>query len=35
VLGGEVAAEGEAAVVRAAPDFPWDFFVFDPVPEGS
>jgi hypothetical protein len=33
VLGGEVAAEGEAAVVRAAPDFPWDFFVFDPVPE--
>jgi hypothetical protein len=33
VLGGEVQLEGEAAVVRSAPDFPWDFFVFDPVPE--
>ena len=33
VLGGEVQTEGEAAVMRAAPDFPWDFFVFDPVPE--
>ena len=35
VLGGEVQTEGEAAVVRAAPDFPWDFFVFDPVPEAK
>ena len=35
VLGGEVQAEGEAAVVRAAPDFPWDYFVFDPVPEAK
>jgi hypothetical protein len=35
VLGGEVAAEGEAQVVRSAPDFPWDFFVFDPVPEAK
>jgi hypothetical protein len=35
VLGGEVVAEGEAAVVRAAPDFPWDYFVFDPVPEAK
>jgi hypothetical protein len=33
VLGGDVQTEGEAAVVRAAPEFPWDFFVFDPVPE--
>jgi hypothetical protein len=33
VLGGEVQAEGEAAVVRAAPEFPWDFLLFDPVPE--
>jgi hypothetical protein len=33
VLGGEVSAEGESAVIRGAPEFPWDFMVFDPVPE--
>ncbi|WP_306214266.1 VOC family protein [Actinoplanes sp. RD1] len=33
VLGGEVSEEGESAVVSGAPDFPWDFMVFDPVPE--
>jgi hypothetical protein len=33
VLGGEVTVEGEAAAVRAAPEFPWDFLLFDPVPE--
>ncbi|WP_153040145.1 VOC family protein [Actinoplanes sp. TFC3] len=33
VLGGAVAHEGEAAVVSGAPDFPWDYMVFDPVPE--
>ena len=33
VLGGELAIEGEAAAVRSAPDFPWDYLLFDPVPE--
>jgi glyoxalase superfamily protein len=33
VLGGEVVPEGEAAAVQAAPDFPWDYLLFDPVPE--
>ncbi len=33
VLGGQVAIEGEAAVLTGTPDFPWDFMVFDPVPE--
>lgn len=33
VLGGTVMAEGEAAAVQAAPEFPWDFMLFDPVPE--
>ena len=33
VLGGEVVDEGEAAAVKAAPEFPWDFMLFDPVPE--
>jgi hypothetical protein len=33
VLGGTVADEGEAAVVSGAVDFPWDFMVFDPVPD--
>jgi hypothetical protein len=32
-LGGRVADEADAAVVVGAPDFPWDFMVFDPVPE--
>ncbi|MBM2614530.1 hypothetical protein JIG36_03045 [Actinoplanes sp. LDG1-06] len=32
VLGGEVEEEGEAASVAGAPDFPWDYMVFDPVP---
>ena len=33
VLGGEVAIEGEAAAVRSAPEFPWDYLLFDPVPD--
>ena len=33
VLGGDVSLEGEAAAVVGAPEFPWDFMVFDPVPE--
>ncbi|WP_250005530.1 VOC family protein [Actinoplanes sp. M2I2] len=32
VLGGRVEEEGEAASVVGAPEFPWDFMVFDPVP---
>ena len=32
VLDGRVEEEGEAASVTGAPDFPWDFMVFDPVP---
>jgi hypothetical protein len=32
VIGGEVADEGEAAAVVGAPEFPWDYMVFDPVP---
>ncbi len=32
VLDGTVSAEGEAAVVTGARDFPWDYMVFDPVP---
>ncbi|MEV4349199.1 VOC family protein [Actinoplanes sp. NPDC049596] len=32
VLGGTVVEEGEAAAVVGAPEFPWDFMVFDPVP---
>ncbi|MEV4639547.1 VOC family protein [Actinoplanes sp. NPDC049548] len=35
LLGGDVALEGEAAVVRAAPDFPWEYWLFDPVPEAK
>jgi hypothetical protein len=35
VLGGEVDIEGEAAAVIGAPEFPWDFMVFDPVPESK
>ncbi|AGL15315.1 VOC family protein [Actinoplanes sp. N902-109] len=33
VLGGSVEPEGEAAAVKGAPDFPWDYMTFDPVPE--
>jgi hypothetical protein len=33
VLGGDMFPEGEAAVVMGVPDFPWDYMVFDPVPE--
>jgi glyoxalase superfamily protein len=33
VLGGTVVPEGEAAAVQAAPEFPWDYMLFDPVPE--
>ena len=33
VLGGHVEIEGEAAAVVGAPQFPWDFMLFDPVPE--
>lgn len=33
VLGGRVDQEGEAASVTGAPEFPWDFMVFDPVPD--
>ena len=32
VLGGRAVDEGEAAAVVGAPEFPWDFMVFDPVP---
>ena len=32
VLGGRAEGEGEAAVVVGAPEFPWDYMVFDPVP---
>jgi hypothetical protein len=33
VIGGEVTAEGEAAAITGAAEFPWDYMVFDPVPE--
>ena len=33
ILGGHVELEGEAAAVMGAPQFPWDFMVFDTVPE--
>ncbi|MDR7325854.1 MULTISPECIES: VOC family protein [Catenuloplanes] len=33
VLGGRVEQEGEAVSVTGAPEFPWDFMVFDPVPD--
>jgi hypothetical protein len=33
VLDGEFVDEGDAAVVCGAPDFPWEYLVFDPVPE--
>ncbi|GGQ84710.1 VOC family protein [Couchioplanes azureus] len=33
VLGGRAVDEGEAAAVVGAPEFPWDYMVFDPVPE--
>jgi hypothetical protein len=33
VLGGRVEEEGEAVSVTGAPEFPWDFMVFDPVPD--
>ena len=32
VLGGTAVDEGEAAAVVGAPEFPWDYMVFDPVP---
>ncbi|WP_143234683.1 VOC family protein [Paractinoplanes atraurantiacus] len=32
VLGGRAVDEVEAAAVVGAPEFPWDFMVFDPVP---
>jgi hypothetical protein len=32
VIGGRATDEGEAAAVVGAPEFPWDFMVFDPVP---
>ena len=32
-LGGRVEVEGEAAAVVGAPHFPWDYLLFDPVPE--
>ncbi len=33
VLGGEVSVEGEAVAVTGAHEFPWDYMLFDPVPE--
>jgi hypothetical protein len=33
VLGGTAADEGDAAVVTGAVDLPWDYMVFDPVPD--
>ncbi|GAA2533233.1 VOC family protein [Winogradskya humida] len=33
ILSGDVIAEGPAAAVKAAPGFPWDYLLFDPVPE--
>ena len=33
VLGGEMETEGETAVITGAQEFPWDYMVFDPVPE--
>jgi len=33
LLGGRATDEGPAAAVVGAPDFPWDFMVFDPVPD--
>jgi hypothetical protein len=35
VLGGAAEEEGEAAVVAGAVDFPWDYMVFDRVPDGA
>ncbi len=32
VIGGRATDEGPAAAVVGAPEFPWDFMVFDPVP---
>jgi hypothetical protein len=32
VLGGRMIEKGEAAAVVGAPDFPWDYLMFDPVP---
>jgi hypothetical protein len=32
-LGGRVELEGEAVAVVGAPQFPWDYMLFDPVPE--
>lgn len=33
ILGGQIEREGEAAVVTSTPGFPWDYLLFDPVPE--
>ncbi|MFI5838859.1 VOC family protein [Catenuloplanes sp. NPDC051500] len=33
VLGGRVDYEGEAVSVTGSPGFPWDYMVFDPVPD--
>ncbi|WP_305789357.1 VOC family protein [Symbioplanes lichenis] len=33
VIGGEVQREGDSAVLKGAPDFPWDYLAFDLVPE--
>ena len=35
VIGGVVESEGQSAAVVGAPDFPWDYLVFDPVPESK
>jgi hypothetical protein len=35
VIGGVVEEEGPSAAVQGSPDFPWDYFVFDPVPEAK
>ena len=32
VIGGKATDEGDAAAVVGAPEFPWDYMVFDPVP---
>jgi hypothetical protein len=33
VCGGEVTADGDGAAIAGAAGFPWDHWVFDPVPE--
>ncbi|MFI5933201.1 VOC family protein [Actinoplanes sp. NPDC051494] len=33
ILSGQVTLEGESALMTGAPEFPWDYMLFDPVPE--